>query len=176
VQSSRSIADFDLTALYEALDAQREARALTWQEVARQVSRRSDHAARRGVSASTITGIRTRGVVEGDGVLQMLLWLERTPESFVPGHPLSDNEATALPRPEPGQVLRWNARALHAALDTRRLERGLTWKQVASEIGGCAPASLTRLAKGGRVAVPAVMRIVCWLDRPAARFTHITPF
>ena len=109
-------------------------------------------------------------------MLQMLLWLERTPESFVPGHLQPDAEAAALALPESDRVLRWNARALHAALEARRLERGLTWTQVANEIGGCAPASLTRLALGGRVALPPVMRIVGWLDRPAASFTHITPF
>jgi hypothetical protein len=123
---------------------------------------------------STITGIRGRRVVDGDGVLQMLLWLERTPESFMPGYQRADDEVPALPRPGRDRILRWNACGLYEALDARRRDRSLTWKQVASEIGGCAPASLTRLSHGGRVGVPAVMRILRWLDQPAASFTHIT--
>ena len=174
VPDSPPIGDFDLRALYEALDSQRRARALSWQEVARQVSRQSKGSARRGISASTITSMRTRRVVEGDGVLQMLLWLQRTPESFVPGHPQPDADTAELPRPEPDQVLRWNAHALHSALEARRLERGQTWQHVANEIGGCSPATLTRLSQGDRVSLPAVMRIVRWLDRPAASFTRIT--
>jgi len=168
--------DFDLKALYEALDAQRAARTLTWSQVARELSRAFARTPARPVSASTITGIRGRQEVEGDGVLQMLIWLDRTPESFVPGCPQPEAASGALPRPGPGQVLRWNACAIHAALDARRLERGMTWTQVASEIGGHTPAMLTRMAKGGRVSMPGVMRIVRWLGLPAASFTHLTDF
>lgn len=36
---------------------------------------------------------RQLSVIEGDGVLQALHWLNRTPESFVPGHMPAANEA-----------------------------------------------------------------------------------
>jgi hypothetical protein len=62
--------------------------------------------------------------------------------------------------------------AIAAALDAARLERGRTWVQVAQEIGGVNRASLTNLRKGGRAAFPHVMRIVGWLDRPAADFVR----
>ncbi len=39
-------------------------------------------------------------------------------------------------------------------------------------IGNIAASGLTRLAKGGRVAFPHVMRITRWLGRPAATFTR----
>jgi len=57
-------------------------------------------------------------------------------------------------------------------LDAQRTARGLTWPQVADEIGGVAPGGLTRLANGGRVGFPEVMRIFRWLGRPAASFTR----
>jgi hypothetical protein len=34
------------------------------------------------------------------------------------------------------------------------------------------PASLTQLANGGRTSFPHVMRMVGWLERKAAEFTH----
>ena len=124
------------------------------------------------ISASTVTGMPTKTVVEGDGVLQMLLWLGRTPESFVPGHAPSSEVAAKLPRVGRDRILRFDTKAIHAALDAKRSERGITWQQVAREIGGVAPAGLTGLAKGGRTGFPHVMRIVAWLDRPAAAFTR----
>ncbi len=160
--------DFDIAALYAALDAQRRARGLSWQEAARQVSRQFDRTAPR-VSASTLTGLRSRAVVEGDGVLQMLRWLERSPESFVPG---MEERGRPLPDAAPHQILRFDTRAIHAALDTQRLARGLTWKQLAEQIGGCAPATLAHLAAGGRTSFPLVARIARWLGRPMASMTR----
>src|SRR5262245_16365800 len=74
--------DFDLAALFDALDAQRQARGLSWAEVMREVNR---GIATRAVASSTVTRLRTQKVAEADGVLQMLRWLRRAPESFVPG-------------------------------------------------------------------------------------------
>lgn len=63
---------FDSAALWHALDAQREARGLTWSQVA----------AETGVSAATLTRMRHGGRMEVDGVLAMTTWLDRTVESF----------------------------------------------------------------------------------------------
>lgn len=128
----------------------------------------------RPVSASTITGTRHRKVVEGDGVLQMLRWLGRAPEEFVSGAEVDDPTTTALPAASPDQVLRWDAAALHRAVDERRAARGASWSQVALEVG-CEPGSLRSLDRGGRVHFPLVMRIVGWVDRPAAEFIRPTP-
>lgn len=49
----------------------------------------------------------------------------------------------------------------------------MTWKQVAQEIGGCTPGMLTNLSKGSRVGFPGVLRLIRWLDQPAARFTRV---
>lgn len=63
---------FDALALYEALDAQRSARGLTWTQVAKET----------GVASSTLTGTKRGGRLEVDGTLAMVRWLGRTVESF----------------------------------------------------------------------------------------------
>lgn len=131
--------DFDVAALYTAVDAERQA-------------------------------LRTRRVVEGDGVLQVLRWLGRSPESFVPGAV----DGVGLPDPGPGRILRFDTELIYDALNTRRVERNLTWRQVANEIGDSSEASLTRLAKVGRVAFPLASRIARWLGRPIASLTRVS--
>ena len=66
---------FDAQALYAALDAQRRARGVSWQQVALEV----------GVSASTLTRTKRGGRMEVDGMLAMVRWLGRTVESFTRG-------------------------------------------------------------------------------------------
>jgi hypothetical protein len=162
--------DFDLRALYKALDERRRERKISWSAVAREISRSG---AKRG-GVSTITGLRQKRVAEGDGILQMLLWLGRTPESFVPDSVDADSNRFRLPDVTDHQVLRWDTRALFLALNAQRLERQLTWAQVAREVGGFTPRMITGLAKGGRTGFPPVMRLVRWLNRPAASFTRIS--
>jgi hypothetical protein len=163
---------FDLNALFLALDSRREARGLSWTQVAREINAPYASMALRPISTSTLTGLRERSVVEADGVLQMLIWLDRTPESFVPGYGYVEGEAFRLARVGPGQILRFDARAVHAALDRRRREKRLTWSEVANEIGGLRASGLTRLARGGRVSFPGIMSIAAWLELPAAALTH----
>lgn len=163
--------DFDLRALYEALDEQRRAQKLNWDELADQVSR---HRTRlRPIAVSTITSLRDKPVGEGDGILQMLLWLRRTPESFVPGivDPKSDIFCGA--QLTTGQILRWDTPALYAAADAKRREQSLTWTKAAQQVRGFTPGMLANLAKGGRIGFPRVMRLVLWLGPPAAAFTRI---
>jgi transcriptional regulator with XRE-family HTH domain len=64
---------FDAQALYAALDRQRLARGLSWQQVGAEI----------GVSASTITRIRRGGRLEVDGMLAMVGWLGARVEDFV---------------------------------------------------------------------------------------------
>ena len=153
--------DFDLRALHAALDAQRTARGLSWAAVGQDL----------GVSAATLRGFGERRTAEGDGVLRALAWLERTPESFVPGRP-----GAAAGEPLPGapsaRVLRFDAQALYAALEEERAARGLTWREIATASGMGSAAALTRLRTGGRVTFPEVMRVLAWLGAPAARFVR----
>ena len=64
---------FDSKALYAALDAQREARDLSWQQVAQEAR----------VSVSTIARTRKGGRMEVDGMLAMVNWLGVAVETFV---------------------------------------------------------------------------------------------
>jgi hypothetical protein len=163
--------DFDLKALYDALDEQRRSREMSWVGVSREINRFVTVA--RPIATSTITGLKTKKLGEGDGILQMLLWLRRTPESFVPGFPEADAERFRLRQLRRGQILRWDTKALHAALNAQRQARGMTWSEVAQEIGWFTPGMLTNLAKGGRTGFPPVMRIVRWLGQPAATYTRV---
>jgi ribosomal protein L24E len=163
--------DFSIRALYAAIDAHRQARGLSWSEATREMNRRSGRSSAHRLSTSTVRGTRIRTVAEGDGVLQILRWLNRTPESFVPGYQESEDASARLPDVSSHQVLRFDTKKLHAALDAQRIERKMTWTQVAKEVGLSAP-RLTRLSKGGRTGFPHVMRIVRWLGRPAADFTR----
>jgi hypothetical protein len=162
-------ADFDCAAVYAAMDEQRQARGLTWQQVMREVGGAFARAAR-PISPSTVTTMRTKAVAEGDGVLQMLRWLGRTPESFIRGHRVTPEDALAAATST--QILRFDTKQLHAALDAQRTERRLTWTQVASEIGGVSAAMLTHLSNGGRTGFPHVARIAGWLGRPVASFVR----
>lgn len=166
--------NFSLADLYAALDAQREARGMTWAQVRQAMNGDGPH--RPGshpIGTSTITATRTGRAAEGDGVLQMILWLKRTPESFVPGHPWAESPQAQLPEAPAGKVLRFDTRKLYEALADQRAERELTWAQVAREVGSSA-SMLTHLAKGGRTWFPFVMHVTAWLDRPLAEFTRIS--
>jgi hypothetical protein len=167
------MADFDLKALYHALDQRRASLDMSWAAATRAINRHPTDG--HPIAASTITGLKTKAVAEGDGILQMLLWLDRTPESFVPGFVGADAERYRLRRVAEDQILRWDTKALYGALDEQRQAKGLTWKDVAREVGGFTPVMLTGLAKGGRAGFPSVMRIVRWLGEPASSFTRISP-
>jgi transcriptional regulator with XRE-family HTH domain len=65
---------------------------------------------------------------------------------------------------------RFNATALYAALDAQRRSRGMTWSQVATEIGVSA-GTLTRTKRGGRMEVDGMLAMVRWLGRTAESFT-----
>ena len=164
--------DFDLQALYTAIDEQRRSRCLTWAAVSREVnSMAADVPGRKPIATSTIAGLRVKALGEGDGILQMLLWLGRTPESFVPGADIP-RHLGKLRELGTSQILRWNTKALHAALDAKRTCGGLSWNEVAIRIGGVNARGLARMAKGGRTHFPLVMRITKWLGKPAAHFTR----
>ena len=160
-------ADFDLHGLYLALEARKTERGLSWREVALEV-----RGAARRMSPSTLTGFASRAVVEGDGVLQALRWLGRTPESFMPDVADADANRYRLP-PAKGKVLRFDTLKLHAALEAARSGQELSWDEVARRIPGAGGAALRALgARQGRVAFPLVGRIARWLDQPVASFVR----
>jgi hypothetical protein len=167
--------DFDAIAMFDAMDRQRVERGLSWRQVADEIwaqsavlnLRRNDHP----ISPSTITGIAKRGDPTCQHALFFLRWLGRTPESFLSRTPAWADRA-ALPAAGPDTRLRWNLAQLHEALNARRQDRELTWRELARELC-CSESQLTGIrtaeyAIGMRLA----MRIVVWLEQPAARFVH----
>jgi transcriptional regulator with XRE-family HTH domain len=66
---------------------------------------------------------------------------------------------------------RFDASALHAALDAKRKAKRLTWQQVASAIGVSA-ATITRTRNGGRMEVDGMLAMVDWLKRPVEDFVR----
>jgi len=64
---------FDTSALFYALEAERQQRKMTWKQVAVEI----------GVSESTILKTRRGGRMEVDGMLQMVNWLNVPVETFV---------------------------------------------------------------------------------------------
>jgi hypothetical protein len=167
--------DFDVAALHAAIEERRTARSMTWTAVAREVNRSDERYDVRPISPSTISGLKNkRWGVEGDGVLQMLLWLDRAPESFVRGHPGATHPDARLPRVTGGQVLRFDVPSIYSRLDTQRSARELTWAQAAAEIGGLYNAeTLKNMSRQQRTGFPHVMRLARWLHCPAAALTRI---
>jgi len=165
---------FDATAFFEAIDAQRIQRGLSWRQVADQIweqsaalnRQRQDHP----ISPSTLTGIARRGDCTCQHALFFLRWLGRTPESFLT-LPLTSNGAS-LPVAGPDRRLRWDLAALYEALNSRRLERQLTWVELADQLR-CSANQLTgirtaRYAIGMKLA----MKLVQWLECPASTFIY----
>ncbi len=62
-----------------------------------------------------------------------------------------------------------NIPALYAALDGARRNKGLSWRQLAGEVG-CSPSTMTRLANGYRPDTDAFMSLTQWLKMPAEDF------
>jgi len=68
-------------------------------------------------------------------------------------------------------VKRFDSKALYAALDTRRKSRGLSWREVAEEMGVSA-ATISRTREGGRMEVDGMLAMVAWLDVPVEHFVR----
>jgi hypothetical protein len=167
---------FDTPALHRALDARRAELGLSWRQVADQLwqlsselnDRRRDHP----ISPATLTKMAATPRTSCQHALFMLRWLDRTPESFLAGMVGGDDHRFALPRAGPDRRLRWSLKLLWAAMDEKRRQEGLTWRQLA-ELLRCTPSQLTglrtaRFATGMDLA----MRIVQWIGRPAADFVY----
>lgn len=161
--------EFDAIGLYEALEAQRRARGISWRLMMEEINGASPEVVERHpMSLSTVKNIAKRGAVTCQHALALLRWLERSPESFV----ADGNNVRAAPLPESGPDTRprWDIHALGNALDAERRKRGLTWVQLAKDIG-CAPNQISTLTKRRYgIGMQLAMRITRWLERPAADF------
>ena len=68
---------------------------------------------------------------------------------------------------------RFDPAALFAALDQQRIARGLSWDQLAREIGVSA-ATMKRTQQGGRMEVDGMLAMVGWLGVPVETFVRDT--
>jgi hypothetical protein len=166
------LARFDIKLLHATLDAERRARGLSWVELASEINRPFEGTSSIPIGISTIRGMRTKTSITGAVVLQVLRWLRRTPESFLTGYPATPKADEMLPDPGPTRILRFDTKALFAALDIARRDQGLTWKQIASQLPGFTESTLRNLSSGPLIGFPRVMMLTQWLHRPAASFVR----
>jgi hypothetical protein len=169
------IRPFDAGALYAELDARRTQLGLSWKAVAERMwdlsaelnRQRNDHP----ISPSTLTGMSKNPRTSCQHALFMLRWLQRTPESFL-REPLDDELRFGLPAAGPDRRLRWHLKRLYAAMDEKRRSEGLTWSALASDLE-CTANQLTALRTAKFAAgMDVAMRIVQWLEQPAATFVY----
>ena len=64
--------------------------------------------------------------------------------------------------------------ALHAALDSERIARNLTWKDVSAQ-SGISASTLTRLSQGRRPDVDSLAALTSWLGTSADQFMGSRP-
>ena len=72
--------------------------------------------------------------------------------------------------------MRFDARVLYEAMDEQRGVRGLSWREVALEIGGISPSTLTRTKLGGRMQADGMLAMCRWVGRTAESFLRYKPF
>ena len=165
---------FDCDALFGALDGRRRHRGLGWYELADEMWQQSSdlNAARTDhpLCGGAVSRLQQRGATSCQYALFMLRWLRRAPEDFLTG-PVADVGDVRLPDAGPDSRLRWNLSELYTALNDRRQERGLTWAQLAGELGYTTN-RLTNLRTARLADMDLAMRITQWLGRPAAAFVH----
>jgi hypothetical protein len=169
------LAVFECGALYDALDERRASGGLGWYDLADQLWEQSsqlnavrpdDHP----LCGGAVQRLRNRESTSCQYALFMLRWLDQDPEDFLTG-PVVDVGDVSLPEAGADHRLRWDLAALHAALNERRQQEGLTWAELAKGLG-CTPARLTNLRTARLADMTLVMRITQWLGRPGAAFIH----
>ncbi len=163
---------FDMKRLHATLDAERRARGLSWNALTDEINRPFVGTPSIPISVATIRSMPGKRSVTSAVVLQILRWLHRSPESFLAGQDVAPETEKPLPEPGPSRILRFDTRALYAALDAERRRRGLGWNALAQELPGFTESMLTNLSTGPLIGFPRVMVLTQWLHRPAADFVR----
>lgn len=143
----------DAGALQQALDNERIVRGMSWAAVAREVH----------YSVSSILSMTRRAQIEADAVVLLLQWMKRRCDDFVvhPDRPPARNIKGSSQPGVPPLFARFDTIALHAALDRARNERGLSWQEVADELGVSAGV-IARFTKGGRTNANLMVAAADW--------------
>jgi hypothetical protein len=106
-------------------------------------------------------------------VLQVLRWLDRSPESFLSERPEQLHVQEKLPNAGASGILRFDTRAMYSALNDERQRQNLTWKQLVTQLPGFTQSMVANLAEGPLIGFPRVMTITQWLKCPAAVFVRV---
>jgi hypothetical protein len=173
-EATDALATFDFAAFFAAVDDARRERELRWFTLADELwelsaqlnAERGDHP----LCGGAVSRLGARGETSCQYALYLLRWLGQPPEAFLVG-PVVDVGDAQLPDPGPDSRLRWDLAQLHAVVDEERKRRGLTWAELAQQVG-CTPARLTRLRVARMADMALTMRLTQWLGRPAAEFIH----
>jgi hypothetical protein len=165
---------FDFVGFFAAFDAERRDRGLGWYDFADELWEQSSHLNEQledhPLCGGAVSRLGARGETSCQYALFMLRWLGRAPEDFLAG-PVVDVGEVELPEAGPDRRLRWDLHQLHTALNEQRQERGLTWSELAQELG-CTPGRLTNLRTARMADMALTMRVTQWLGKPAAEFIH----
>ena len=165
---------FDCASFFAALDDQRRSRDLDWNQVADELYGQSStlnaQLMDQAICPGAVVRVNRRGTISCQYAMSMLRWLDRAPEEFLTG-PAVDVGDVRLPKAGPDSRLRWNLNELYIELNHERVERGLTWAELA-HILDCTPSRLTNLRTARLADMDLAMRITQWLGRPAAAFIH----
>ena len=119
---------FDMDALQAALDDRRRAQGLTWGELTAEINKPFNGTTSIPISASTIKTMSKKSSVTSAVVLQVLRWLDRSPESFLSGRLGQSHMNEKLPNAGASGILRFDTQAMYSALDDERQRRNLTWR------------------------------------------------
>lgn len=165
---------FDFPAFFAAVDDARRRRELGWYDLAGELwgqseqlnAERDDHP----LCGGAVSRLGARGETSCQYALYLLRWLGKAPKEFLTGPDLATGQMP-LPDAGPDSRLRWDLGQLHAALNAERQRQGLTWAELAGQIG-CTPARLTNLRTARMADMALVIRVTQWLRRPAAEFIH----
>jgi hypothetical protein len=164
-----------MQALHSGLDDERRARNLSWPELAADINKPFKGTTSIPISVSTIKNMSKKSSVTSAVVLQVLRWLDRSPESFLSGRLVEPKADEKLPDVGVTQILRFDTQAIYAALDDERRRRNLTWKQLVAQLPGFTQSTVANLAEGPLIGFPRVMTLTQWLDCPAATFVRARP-
>jgi hypothetical protein len=162
---------FDGRAVLAALDAERQARGMSWTQAVADINAASDprfFARNHPIDVATVKRIEKWGDCGCHFALSYLSWLKRTPESFLVGVDEPVHEEF-LPPTRPDRRLRWDLAALADAVDERRFELNLSRPKLAA-LMGCSASQVNLRALRYGTGMSLTMRLSQWLDRPAARF------
>lgn len=174
MNAKRGEGRFDLKSLFRDLDDVRQAKGLTWKALTEQINAPFSETTSLPISQSTIRGIATKSSMTSAVVLQILRWLDRTPESFLPAGAVRFGDDERLPVVGATRILRLDTRKLFAALSAVRASREMSWAQAANAMPSITQGQLQSLTKGPLIGFPRVMTMTQWAQQPLAQFVRGT--